>query len=43
MHGNQFGRIKDEESKRTKKEGNKNNEKKVCRVPDRGTRQSTKY
>ena len=22
MHGNQFGRIKDEESKRTKKEGN---------------------
>jgi len=34
--GNQFGRIKEEGNKKNKKI-----KKKVCRVPDQGTRQST--
>ena len=41
MHGNQFGRIK-EGNKKNKKEENKKMKKKVCRVPDHGTRQSTR-
>jgi len=42
VHGNQFGRIKEEGNKKNKNRRKQKNKKKVCRVPDQGTRQSTK-
>jgi len=43
VHGNQFGRIKEEGNKKNKnRRKQKNKNKKVYRVPDQGTRQNTR-
>ena len=41
MHGNQFGRIKEEGNKKNKNRRKQKNKKKVCRALDQGPRQST--